>query len=285
MRTTPAEPSGAVLEYDAQGISLPPGEHTIGRDFGSFLRIDDPAVSRAHLKLHVDKGGVKVEDLGSTNGTFLNGTLLDGTADLVDGDELTIGSRKFVLRLGDEVGFEADETTPVNRPLPARETLDGLGAEDPRLEHTCPKCGPVPLDLSVCPGCGYRWPRGPAGVKTSQDHVAVEERTRKDQHHEVRMAARYSSRRMETVGMVHELSLSGAFIVADSVDSIGTRCRLVLHTKDGDCAEFDGFVRRVIHKGVGGRSGMGIEFVRLSDINTSWIREQLMQAVVGDSSG
>ena len=55
---------------DAGGVApLPPGRWvTVGRDPGCDLSIDDPALSRLHARVRLDRHGVRVEDLGSTNG-------------------------------------------------------------------------------------------------------------------------------------------------------------------------------------------------------------------------
>src|SRR5918996_1209203 len=50
---------------------------TIGRHSGSALRIEDPLVSREHLKIHVVDGEWVVEDAGSSNGTFVDGRRLE----------------------------------------------------------------------------------------------------------------------------------------------------------------------------------------------------------------
>jgi two-component system, NtrC family, nitrogen regulation response regulator GlnG len=55
-------------------IQLGPGVHQVGKADGCALVLSDPAVSRHHLELEVTPGGVVVRDLGSTNGSFLDGT-------------------------------------------------------------------------------------------------------------------------------------------------------------------------------------------------------------------
>lgn len=65
---------------------------TLGRDGANDVRIDDPEVSRYHLRLHWNGNGYGVEDLGSTNGTRINGgERIVGTVDLVPGTALMLG--------------------------------------------------------------------------------------------------------------------------------------------------------------------------------------------------
>lgn len=285
MRLTSTGPPSATLEYDSQAISLPQGKLIVGRSSESFLRIDDPAVSRDHARLMV-ADGVTVEDLGSTNGTLINGERINGVVEVADGDELTIGSRTFSLRLGGQVEVhDPKDDTPVTQPVPIFRDASSPSATQPgvggsgehQLERTCPNCGPVPFSTIICPGCGFHWPEGAPGKVTAPDNLAIAS-LRRSGAGTVRMGVRYTSKRLRVDGVVQELSEDRVFIIANSVDSVGVRCRLELFTSDGDCAEVDGFVKRVIHKGVGGTTGMGIEYTNLSRMNARWIAERIKGA-------
>lgn len=70
----------------------------IGRDHVG-LRIADEGVSRRHLKLLPSPLGLSAVDLGSRNGTLLNGVPLVNRAELADGDVLRIGRTDLVVRL------------------------------------------------------------------------------------------------------------------------------------------------------------------------------------------
>jgi len=74
---------------------------TIGRDPGSDLQLDNPGISRHHLRIVRTPGGHRAEDLGSANGTYVNDELIQ-TRMLQDGDILRVG--KFSLW----VSYEAD---------------------------------------------------------------------------------------------------------------------------------------------------------------------------------
>ncbi len=59
---------------DAGGVHrLSPGEVVVGRDAGAGVRLEDPDVSRAHCRLRLTHDGAEVVDLGSTNGTTVDG--------------------------------------------------------------------------------------------------------------------------------------------------------------------------------------------------------------------
>lgn len=67
---------------------------SIGRDLGSDIFLDDVTVSRAHASVRRDGDRFVVEDLGSLNGTYVNGALVD-RAELTTGDEVRIGKFKL----------------------------------------------------------------------------------------------------------------------------------------------------------------------------------------------
>jgi transcriptional regulator with GAF, ATPase, and Fis domain len=76
------------------------GVVTVGRGEAVELRLDDAGVSRAHLRLSVARGGVWAEDLGSQNGTRLNGQPLARKTALASGDTLDLGRTALVFHGG-----------------------------------------------------------------------------------------------------------------------------------------------------------------------------------------
>ncbi|HVS40250.1 MAG TPA: FHA domain-containing protein [Gemmataceae bacterium] len=69
----------------------------VGRAHGNEVRIPSADVSRRHCELRVEDGLLKVEDLESVNGTYLNGDLITGVAVIRPGDRLTIGPVAFIV--------------------------------------------------------------------------------------------------------------------------------------------------------------------------------------------
>src|SRR4051812_47950227 len=69
----------------------------IGRQPDAAIYLESLAVSRHHARIICDRGIYFVEDLGSSNGTWINGTQVKGRAPLTEVDELQIGP--YVLNL------------------------------------------------------------------------------------------------------------------------------------------------------------------------------------------
>ncbi len=70
---------------------------TIGRE-GCDITVGDPDVSRRHAEIQVSSGEILISDLGSTNGTFVNGERIEQPRGLRDGDEVRIGAVVWRLR-------------------------------------------------------------------------------------------------------------------------------------------------------------------------------------------
>ncbi len=73
----------------------------IGRDEGCPVQIVEGMASRRHLQIRNESGKYIANDMKSTNGTFINGRELKTEVDLVDEDEITIGSSKLVFSAKD----------------------------------------------------------------------------------------------------------------------------------------------------------------------------------------
>lgn len=76
------------------------GDVTLGRGPQARIRLDDPYASSLHARIFAEGGILAVEDLGSTNGTYLNEELLEGPRPLHPGDRLRIGESEFTFEVG-----------------------------------------------------------------------------------------------------------------------------------------------------------------------------------------
>jgi hypothetical protein len=90
----------AVVEGDSlRGKSFDIGDElTIGRAEKCSVVLDDPYVSQVHARIFPNNGGFMVEDLGSTNGTYLNRQRITAPTELQRGDRVKIGKTVLELR-------------------------------------------------------------------------------------------------------------------------------------------------------------------------------------------
>jgi ABC transport system ATP-binding/permease protein len=79
---------------------LPGSIRTIGRSTGANFIVDAHLVSRVHCQLTAGATELEVKDLDSTNGTFVNGERIDGTARLNPGDRLGVGRVDLTIERG-----------------------------------------------------------------------------------------------------------------------------------------------------------------------------------------
>jgi two-component system cell cycle response regulator len=101
----PVEPESAEVAYlivlagstVGEMFKLPAGEAVIGRGKRSEIELFDEGVSRAHARIRSAGDQVWVEDLGSRNGTFVNGEKVDQKMQLADGDKIQVG-RTTILK-------------------------------------------------------------------------------------------------------------------------------------------------------------------------------------------
>jgi hypothetical protein len=125
-----------------QIYELSKGIVTLGRDITNDIVINDPEVSRHHCRLTKGGGGYTIEDLGSTNGTFVNGQRLSGAHQLSHGDMLGMG----------ETVTLAYEAVGANAAGDPRQAATMVGGSAPG--------GPEP-EAAPAPGYGQQPPPGP----------------------------------------------------------------------------------------------------------------------------
>jgi transcriptional regulator with GAF, ATPase, and Fis domain len=122
-----------------QSFSLGLEAFSIGRQGGNTLQVLDPAASRRHCQIEPVEGGFVVRDLGSRQGTFVNGRPVHEHL-LREGDRVAVGEMLLLFRtsereavrsepriLGDEESFTARST--IQRPL-GRSAEEGLESQD-----------------------------------------------------------------------------------------------------------------------------------------------------------
>jgi len=111
-----------------KAFPLSSGVTVIGRRHDCDLRIPLMSVSRRHCQLNRDEGVLKIRDLGSHNGTYLNGKRID-EAVIQAGDYIEVGPLKFVLQIDGEPKDTAQPQVPAQA-LPQEGPSKGDSAAD-----------------------------------------------------------------------------------------------------------------------------------------------------------
>jgi hypothetical protein len=83
----PGHDAGMIYDLD--------GDLILGRGDSAEIRLEDPFASSRHARIYEKSNSVVVEDLGSTNGTYLNEELLESPRPLHPGDRVRIGDSEF----------------------------------------------------------------------------------------------------------------------------------------------------------------------------------------------
>ena len=115
-------------------FDLEEGRLSIGRSSKSDIQIDHDSVSRQHVRITVIEGQAQIEDVGSTNGTFLNDESLDGKVQLRNNDLIKVGRTvfKFIAHNNIEAAYHdeiyrlttVDGLTQVNNRRSFDETIE-----------------------------------------------------------------------------------------------------------------------------------------------------------------
>jgi predicted component of type VI protein secretion system len=119
-------------EGERRSFSVPRDVTVIGRREDCDLRIPVSEVSRKHCRVFKDGDEVRVEDLGSSNGTYHNGQRIMGSVAVQAGDSIEVGPVVFVVQID---GTPADDelapiTHATEEAAPAGEADDSFGDLD-----------------------------------------------------------------------------------------------------------------------------------------------------------
>ena len=135
------------------------GDHTIGRE-GADITLDDDQVSRRHARVSVAGATITIEDLGSTNGTFVNGAKIEAATTLAPGDTVRIGATTFALEAEAEAEPEPEPAMPAPAVTVAREAAPAPPAPEPAPAPPAPPAAPAPVLATGAVGA----PREPFGA-------------------------------------------------------------------------------------------------------------------------
>ena len=133
--------SGSPREFDL----LQP-EIVIGRDPGVDLTISSPAISRRHARILREADGYVLEDLGSSNGTYVNEQKLTGRHTLKSGDQIRLGQAVTMIYAAPKA-VAAQETVVRAAPNTAIGSMQTMIGEDPFASQT--EAGPPQLVVAI----------------------------------------------------------------------------------------------------------------------------------------
>ena len=157
-------------------IDLTRDRMTIGRDAANEIVINDPEVSRHHARLTAQIGGYILEDMGSTNGTFVNGERLIGPHLLKPGERVQLGGN--IILTFQSLQFDPDATIISSVELPAYPAQGSASAvsagpavQGPQPAQSYPQA--IPLQPQpVAPQPVYPAAATPAAVQTPPTYYA-----------------------------------------------------------------------------------------------------------------
>ena len=124
-------------------------EMTFGRS-GCDVLLEDPEVSRRHVRLRPVGGELHAEDMGSSNGTLVNGHVIDGTVSVEHGSVIRVGSSELIVELTVPEEHVATQMAPIMSPPPEPAPLPVAA---PLPEPVAPAPGPLaPAAAGGLPG-------------------------------------------------------------------------------------------------------------------------------------
>ncbi len=148
-------------------LVIPSKEVLIGRDEGCYIRMGSPEISRKHCSLRTTPEGIRVADLGSSNGTWVNDARIVGPTILKPGDYLRVGPALFQVE-GQKLPAIPD--ADIADWLTEGDSKSGMASDEDTAIHKMTSVAPV----AVAPEPRHTPPPAPARTKRVFKTVAEE---------------------------------------------------------------------------------------------------------------
>lgn len=139
-----------------QSFELTKEVTTLGRDVTNDIVINDREVSRHHMRITRSPGGFTIEDLGSTNGTFVNGKRLSGVSPMANGDIIGLGE---TVTLAFELMRPPSAAPGPGLTMPSSRPPEGALSQPPA--YSAPNPYEAPQPPSQQPASSYQPPAQP----------------------------------------------------------------------------------------------------------------------------
>ena len=160
---------------------------TIGREEAD-ISIEDPEISRRHAEVRPAGDGIEVEDLGSTNGTFVNGSKIDSPTALSGGDTVRVGQAEIQVEPAPSAGgtvVAPSGGTAISKSPPPSDQGSAPDASDEETQawQPAPKSDsptvsepaayqpPPASDYTPPPAAGYTPPQAPGYTPPPGDYT------------------------------------------------------------------------------------------------------------------
>ena len=129
-----------IVEGPEAGRMIPlTGPVELGRDPSADVALlQDELLSRRHVRITPEEGGARVEDLGSRNGTFVDGDQIPGPAHLAVDGQLLVGVTVLELRSAQAVSAGATALRPIPTEFTAMRPLPAVGPDATTIRQVAP---------------------------------------------------------------------------------------------------------------------------------------------------
>ena len=111
----------------------------LGRSPECHITIEDPLISRRHARISIKETAATITDLGSRNGVKVNGSAIDGEAELKDGDRVRLGTQELIFSV-------VSRNERPARPTGYMRVCHACGTPYPEGSPSCPHCGAPALE-------------------------------------------------------------------------------------------------------------------------------------------